>query len=234
MSEFKELHLAPHEFNGVARLFPLPGTVLFPHVMQPLHIFEPRYREMVASAMATDRAIAIASFEPGWETEYEGRPPLKPMACLGHIAACAEQEDGCYNILLLGRQRVELVEELPPLRSFREARCHFVEDEYPAHADDDRERLHHELIDAFRSVLPHVPQVLEQLDELLKRSVPLGMLTDIFAYTLEIDLAAKQRLLAELDVDRRSAVLLDELAKFENQPKGSAKAGNFPPQFSVN
>ncbi len=75
------------DFTGVARLFPLPNLVLFPHVMQPLHIFEPRYRQMTADALTSDRLIAVVLLRPGWEAEYPGRPPINPVACLGKIVA---------------------------------------------------------------------------------------------------------------------------------------------------
>ena len=52
---------------GMARLFPLPNMVLFPHVVQPLHVFEPRYRQMTADALAGDRLIAVTLLQPGWE-----------------------------------------------------------------------------------------------------------------------------------------------------------------------
>ena len=74
-------------FAGVARLFPLPNLVFFPHVMQPLHIFEPRYRQMTADALAGDRLIALTLLQPGWEDQYEGRPAVHPVACLGRVVA---------------------------------------------------------------------------------------------------------------------------------------------------
>ena len=57
-------------------IFPLPNVVLFPNVFLPLHIFEPRYREMVGDALAGDRMIGMTLLKPGWEHEYEGRPPV--------------------------------------------------------------------------------------------------------------------------------------------------------------
>ena len=66
-------------------LFPLPNVVLFPNVFLPLHIFEPRYREMVADAIAGDRMIGMVLLRPGWENNYEGRPPVYPIGCSGLI-----------------------------------------------------------------------------------------------------------------------------------------------------
>src|SRR5437016_14374624 len=89
-------------FSGVARLFPLPNLVLFPQGMQPLHIFEPRYRQMTADALAGDRLIALVLPRPGWEANYAGNPDLHSVACLGKIVADQKMDDGCYNILLPG------------------------------------------------------------------------------------------------------------------------------------
>ena len=63
-------------FAGTARLFPLPNLVLFPHVMQPLHVFEPRYRQMTADALTGDRLIGLVLLKPGWEADYEGKPAV--------------------------------------------------------------------------------------------------------------------------------------------------------------
>ena len=67
-------------FGGVARLFPLPNLVLFPHVVQGLHIFEPRYRQLMADALAADRLIALVLLKPGWEKDYDGRPAIEAVA----------------------------------------------------------------------------------------------------------------------------------------------------------
>src|SRR6266481_4652099 len=76
MSLSENLAFSPEEFSGRARLFPLPNLVVFPHVMQPLHIFEPRYRAMLEDSLADDRLIGMALPAPGWENDYEGRLPL--------------------------------------------------------------------------------------------------------------------------------------------------------------
>src|SRR5262249_5933389 len=109
-------------FGGVARLFPLPNLVLFPHVMQPLHIFEPRYRQMTADALAADRLITPALLKPGWEADYEGRPDLFEVACLGRIVAEQRLEDGRFNILLRGLARVRVLKEIKQGKPYRSAR----------------------------------------------------------------------------------------------------------------
>src|SRR5438874_3310513 len=92
-------------------LFPLPNVVLFPNVFLPLHIFEPRYREMVADAVATDRLIGMALLRPGWDREYEGNPPVYPIGCSGVITHVEALADGRYNIVLRGLERFRILEE---------------------------------------------------------------------------------------------------------------------------
>ena len=75
-------------------IFPLPNVVLFPNVFLPLHIFEPRYREMVADAVASDRMIGMVLLRPGWQGDYEGRPPVFPVGCSGVITHVDKLEDG--------------------------------------------------------------------------------------------------------------------------------------------
>ena len=101
-------------------LFPLPNVVLFPNVFLPLHIFEPRYRQMVATALATDRIIGMVLLRPGWEQDYEGRPPIYPIGCSGVITHAEQLRDGRYNIVLRGVERFRTLREDNSL-SFRRA-----------------------------------------------------------------------------------------------------------------
>ena len=95
----------------VIPLFPLGDVVLFPRVPVPLHIFEPRYRKMVADALNGPRVIGMILLRPGWETDYEGRPPVFPAGCAGLIDRWEELPDGRYNILLRGLSRFRVREE---------------------------------------------------------------------------------------------------------------------------
>jgi Lon protease-like protein len=101
-------------------LFPLPNVVLFPNVFLPLHIFEPRYREMTADALAADRLIGMVLLRPGWEKDYEGRPPVYPIGCSGVITHVERQPDGRFNIVLRGLERFRIVEE-DHAKSYRRA-----------------------------------------------------------------------------------------------------------------
>ena len=102
-------------------LFPLPNVVLFPNVFLPLHIFEPRYRAMVADALEGDRLIGMVLLRPGWEGDYEGRPPVFPTGCAGLITHHERLPDGRYNIVLRGLEKFRILDE-DASRSYRIAR----------------------------------------------------------------------------------------------------------------
>ena len=92
-------------------LFPLPNVVLFPNVFLPLHIFEQRYRDMVADALDGDRLIGMVLLRPGWEGSYEGRPPVYPIGCAGLITHHERLPDGRYNIVLRGLEKFRILGE---------------------------------------------------------------------------------------------------------------------------
>ena len=92
-------------------LFPLPNVVLFPNVFLPLHIFEPRYREMVADALASDRMIGMVLLRQGWDRDYEGRPPIYSVGCSGVLTHNERLPDGRYNLVLRGIERFRILEE---------------------------------------------------------------------------------------------------------------------------
>ena len=101
-------------------IFPLPNVVLFPNVFLPLHIFEPRYRQMVAESLAGDRMIGMVLLRPGWQRDYEGRPAVYSIGCSGVMTHVEQLPDGRYNIVLRGLERFRIVSE-DQSRSYRRA-----------------------------------------------------------------------------------------------------------------
>src|SRR6476661_4159704 len=89
-------------------IFPLPNVVLFPNVFLPLHIFETRYREMLEDALKGDRIIGMVLLRPGWEGDYEGRPPVYPIGCAGVISHAERLPDGRFNIVLRGMEKFQI------------------------------------------------------------------------------------------------------------------------------
>jgi len=226
----------PADFTGVVRLFPLPGAVLFPHVVQPLHIFEPRYCDMLEDALATDRLITMALLQPGWEKDYEGRPPLEEIACIGKVVSHARLPENRHNLLLLGLRRARIKYELPVSAAFRKARVELLGDESHPSGAALRGQVRARLIELFRQIVPQTDTVEEQLDQLLSQDVELGMLVDIVAFTANLDVQIKQQLLAETNVDRRANALTRALEMALKRPESllPRSRSDWPPPFSKN
>jgi uncharacterized protein len=102
---------APSGLPALIPIFPLESPTLFPNASFPLHIFEPRYRAMIADALKGDRIIGMVMLQPGHESEYEGRPPIFPIGCAGLITEFEELPDGRYNILLGGLVKFRVTAE---------------------------------------------------------------------------------------------------------------------------
>jgi Lon protease-like protein len=222
-------------FAGSARLFPLPNLVLFPHVMQPLHIFETRYRDMTAEALAGDRLIAMVLLRPGWEADYAGNPAIHDFACLGKIVADQKVADGRYNILLRGLSRIRIVRELQHDKLFRKAQVELVS-ETSLPGSDVARKLRRRLNRLVPIWFPAQGGVLEQFRKLLRSQLPLGALCDIITFALPFEVEFKQALLAQANVTERVHQLLGFLSKREppEPSKDSAAERKFPPEFSVN
>ena len=219
------------QFSGTARLFPLPSLVLFPSVIQPLHIFEPRYRQMMADALASDRLLALVLLRPGWEEDYHLRPAVHSVACLGRITSEQELPDGRYNLLLNGLSRIRIVEELPADRLYRVARVELLCDRNPSAAAECelRQELSRRAPAWFGA-----HGALEQVRQLLQGELPLAALCDIFSFILPLEVEFKQALLEEADVAVRVRRLLAYMD--EQQPSVLPKSAErkFPPEFSLN
>jgi Lon protease-like protein len=215
-------------FAGTARLFPLPDLVFFPQVMQPLHVFEPRYRQMTTDALAGDRLIALVLPRPGWETDYAGSPAVHAVACLGKVVADQKMEDGRFNILLRGLSRIQILHEIPHGKSYRKAKVELLA-EVPVGDDKVERRLRRRLAKVVPQWFPDDVQVKVQFRKLLKSELTLGALCDIFAFALPLDAEFKQSLLEELEVEERLGRLLEHL---ETRPASSVR--KFPPEFSSN
>ena len=215
-------------FDGTVKLFPLPNLVLFPHAIQGLHVFEPRYRQLMEDALAGDRTFALVLLQPGWEEEYDNRPDIEGMACLGRVAWHETLPDGRFNLQLRALSRIRLVEELPTDRLYRVASAELVPDVLPADLDTLR-RLRRALAD---SVLPRFSAdgpVHEQLTELFHGDAPLGQLCDVLSYALPLPLEIKQSLLNEPHVDLRAEIIAQAM-----QVSAARADRKFPPDFSAN
>jgi Lon protease-like protein len=218
-------------FNGVVRLFPLPDFVLFPHVVAPLHVFEPRYRQMAADALAGDRLLALVLLKPGYEADYEGTPAIFRMACLAQIMEHEKLADGRFNLVVRGVSRVRVEKELPTEKLYRMARSRAFPD-----AADQFPELRQEICDAALPLLPNQSHVIGQLKALFKSELPLGSLCDVLSFALPLETSLKQTLLEQVDAEARARRLIHELrsgAIPELLPR-PREGWKFPPDFSPN
>lgn len=207
MTEDSDHEPDPDDFSGICRLFPLRGVVMFPHVVIPLHIFEPRYRQMMEDALATDRMITMVNVEPGAGRTESGEPVLPEMACVGRIIRHERLPNGRYNLLLQGLWRARLTGEIESDKLYRQARAELVEDE----EEDEgaaREARRAELIRVFRRQFLKNEEADAELLDHLESAVSLGCLTDLVAHTLGVPASLKQRLLEERRVWIRAELLI--------------------------
>lgn len=221
------------EFSGIVPVFPLPNAVLFPHLSLPLHIFEERYKQMTADALQGERLIALALLKPGWEANYEEAPEFHEMLCLGKIIVDEELPTGRYNLVLQGIHRAVAVEEIQTDQPYRSVKVELYRDYYSREPVINRSVRHRELLLGFRQLFPQ-KQTDPMFAQLLDTEIPLGVMCDILANALGIDVESRQQLLEELDVDLRSDLLLEKVRELLAELRTHPKTWQFPPQFSLN
>ncbi len=197
-------------------LFPLPNVVLFPRAVLPLHIFEQRYLQMTADALAGTRTIAMAFLKPGWEKNYYQRcVAIDPVVCVGEILTHELLPDGKYNFLLQGRTRARILRETEsqtdePWRAYRLADLQPIAETPVLEIDltDERLRLERVLSRPAAAALPGGYQFLQ----MLQSAIPTADLADLLAFNVLDDVALKQSLLGEGDVRLRVRRVIDAVA----------------------
>jgi Lon protease-like protein len=185
-------------------LFPLPNVVLFPSVFLPLHIFEARYRRMVDDSLSGDRIIGMVLLRPGWERDYEGRPPIYPIGCAGVITHADRLPDGRFNIVLRGMEKFRVAGE----DASRAYRLGLVEP-----LDEPSPEAFREEIRAERRRLESllVPQAEGGQDRKVPSSMPDEDLVNALAQYLEFDPVEKQALLERDGLLERCRSLIELL-----------------------
>ncbi len=209
-------------------IFPLGQVVLFPDATVPLHIFEPRYRQMTADALAGDRRIGMVGVRPESAQEMGGDPPLYPVGCEGFIEQHQELADGRYQILLRATSRFRIEAELPREggRLYRVARVV----ELPEVMGDPAE------------IAKHRARVIAHLEEIARRAMsdsasepfdtaPLAALTDEkfangVAQSIALPPQEKQSLLAADSIESRLRQLESALSFHLTARSHSAPGGN--------
>jgi len=191
-------------------LFPLPETSLFPGVSRPFLIYEPRYREMIADAMKGNKIIGMVRLRPGFEKDYEGRPPIYGVGCAGTIEEYEQLPDGRYVILLRGLTTFRIVsEDSVPSGARKPYRLARIEAVPELLKDEDRLAL---------------STLRNRIEKLLVTLLPLGVdppdpsleddeFVNIVAQNFGMPEATRQELLERNSVIERARALADLLDK---------------------
>lgn len=178
-------------------IFPLPNCVLLPGGLLPLHVFEPRYRDLTRDCLAGTQLMAVARLRPGYETSYYGRPPVYERCGVGRIICSEELPDGRYALLLRGIARVEIARELPAERPYRLVEARVLPD---ASCDATDAHAHHRRLIALCDRLAEViDQGGPQLRDLVRSCDSPGACADAVAAALIMDADERQGLLEACD-----------------------------------
>jgi Lon protease-like protein len=197
-------------------VMPLPGALLFPNALLPLHIFEPRYQEMLEHALREHRMFSVALIKPQ-RTQWKTTDDFFHVAGVGLIRACVGRGDGTSNLILQGLRRVRFAgfEQSAP---FPVARIEPVESETTTTVET--EALGAKVIELYSKLKTDGRQLPEKVDKYLASLTDMEMLADLMAATFVNDPLRRQQLLEELSLNRRLRLLIQYL----REETGSAAA----------
>ncbi len=222
----------PVDFAGIVKIFPLPNLVLFPGVIQPLHVFEPRYRAMLQDALEGDQLIGIATLAPGWEEEPVS-PPVFPTICIGKIVTHARLPDGRFNLLLCGARRARIIREIPSKVPYRMADVKLVDDTIRPR-DKNIESMRGHALDLFRQLVAADSRLdKETLAGFSSGELPFGLLLDLMTFSSGADPQRQQSILESCDLPVRCRRVIELLEQRLAECRGDSTL-RFPPEFSYN
>lgn len=194
----------------VIPIFPLPRVVLLPAEVLPLHVFEPRYIELVQDAVASHRVIGIVEVLPGHELELPGSPPVQEFGCVGFIAAHQEVEDGRILMWLLGLERFQIENELDVPTQYRQVRVQYQ----PTPESPKRLAGIRQLRQELRTILPSMVDLDETSREQFANhisEVSDSQLIALASQILEIPSERKQILLESGTLSERFLMVYEDL-----------------------
>lgn len=198
---------------AAVKVFPLHGVAVLPGTPAPFHIFEPRYRALVGDALAGDRILAVPALF-GKSDAHALRPPLRAICGAGIIEAEERYPDGRFDIVLRGVARVQLLEELPRAKLYREFRAQILEDRLPAGGpaklEAELEGLRQLVVD-LSTKLPSESGATQLAEAVAQMKDP-SSIVDLVAAAAVSEPDARQRILEEADVSRRLELVLGEVA----------------------
>jgi len=187
-------------------VFPLPTFVLFPQTTTRLHVFEPRYRQLVSDALSTQRLVVLVGLKPGWESDYYGTPPSYEIGTLARIVNEERLGDGRYNLYVHSLARVRL-RTLHTLTPYRTAEVEVIHDE----AGDAQavEESMVRLVATVRGLMLQRGEHASALAAAISSTRKPAILTHRLASVLAFDPAVRQQLLETISVHDRCERLVE-------------------------
>ncbi|HEY3305946.1 MAG TPA: LON peptidase substrate-binding domain-containing protein [Candidatus Binatia bacterium] len=203
---------------SVIPVFPLPNVVLFPKLRLPLHIFEPRYRQMVRDAITHGGLIGMALLRGDWEKDYYAHPEIYGVGCLGKIVGVTPLPDGRYNILLHGLTEYEIEEEVLGETPYRQAKV-ALRDDLAAVETTAIASLQGEILELARGTIQEEDSPLLKI--LSDSTIDAATWLNLCCFSFDIAPVEKQSLLEAKSLQERAARLIDVL-RFRAAEKLSA------------
>ena len=197
----------PVKRNIVIPLFPLPATVFYPNTFLPLHIFEPRYRSMVADVLEKNGRIGMVLLKAGWEKDYHGTPEIMTIGCVGEIESHSQLPEGKYNILLSGLHRFRILQEIEG-KLYRQAQVEILEEINNQDLIANSLPIKKQLIKKMKQYLSKISggeKVEQALD--MENCATLAQCVDRIAYHFDLSVSKMQEFLEEQDVQKRANTL---------------------------
>lgn len=195
------------ELPTAVPVMPLPGVLLFPNALLPLHIFEPRFRKMLARALDDDRMLCVALVKPErqqWRTSAD----FFPVCTVGLIRACVGRADGTSDLILQGIRRVkfsDFEQEAP----FPIARIKPLKTRTKPTVETDA--LAAKVLELYTRLKSSERELPEKIDRYLGEMSDPEMLADLIASTFVSGATRRQQLLEELDLNQRLRLLIQYL-----------------------
>jgi len=205
--------------EDIISVFPLPNVVFFPHTRLPLHVFEPRYFQMIREALETHRLIGMFLLKPGWQEDYYGNPPIYSIGCAGELLHVDPLPEQRYNIVLRGLYRaraLETVQEYP----YRKVRVQILSETLTQSPNLIQQLQNALLADVAKLTIDPV-----EFDP----SVDFSQMVNLIASSFDLDASVKMELLQKDDVFVRACLLLKLLRKRVSMMEWTQKFASLRP-----
>ena len=186
-------------------LFPLPSVVLFPNTILRLHVFEPRYVQLLEDCMAGNQLMAIPMLKPASVADGS---PIHSVSGVGMVVHCEALEDNRYNIVLLGLRRIHIQEELLSDKMYRLAKAELIQELWENDSFD---------IASIQTLLTQIivqnPKLSGSLEVFLKDDVAPDKVLNLLAHIFLQDAQLRQNFIEQRSLHERAQIVEEILAE---------------------